>query len=95
MGLRDLSGQPGRAGKAIDEFALRGGAQQGLVGMLAVDVDQVFADILQLLHGRRTAVDVCARTARRFDDSAQETFAVVAGEVVFPEVSRQRGNPLR
>ncbi len=65
------------------------------MGMLAVNVDQVFADVLELLHGRGPAVDVGTRTARRFDDPAQQALALVAGEVVFPKVSRQRRNAVR
>ena len=83
---RHVTGQLRCAGVTIDEIALRPGAQQGLVGMLAVDVDQIFADLLELLHGGGTAVDVRARAARGFNDSAQQAFAFVAREIVFFEI---------
>ena len=80
--LRDLHGQFSRTGIAIEQLALRRRAQQRLVLVLAVDIDQVFADILELLQGRGPAVDERARAARRFDDPAQQAFAVVAREIV-------------
>ena len=48
---------------AVEQRALRVGAQQRLVGMLTVDVDEELADFAQLQGGCRRAVDIAARAA--------------------------------
>jgi hypothetical protein len=65
----------------IEQGALGIGPQQRLVGVLAMDIDQPFADFAQLLNGGRRTVDVGARAATGIDDAAQQQF-VVAVEII-------------
>ena len=60
----------------IEQHALRVGAQQRLVGVLAVDVDEELADFAQLLGGRRRTVDVAARAAAGIEDAPQDQFFI-------------------
>jgi len=65
-------------------------AQQRLVLVLAVDVDQQIPQFLQLLHGGGAAIDVAARAAVAGEDPAQQTFGV-RRVVLGGEPARRRG----
>ena len=56
-GQRNLGRRSRQAGMAIEQRALRIATQQGLVGMLTMDVDQPLGHFAQLLHGGRRTVD--------------------------------------
>jgi hypothetical protein len=83
---RNVARQIGGAGVAVQQVALGGPAQQRLVRMLAVDIHQEFADLLELQHRGRTAVDVRARAARRLDHPAHQAHAVIAAEIISAQV---------
>jgi hypothetical protein len=83
-GGADLAAQSGQSGMGVEQGALGIGPQQRLVSMLAVDIDQPFADFAQLLNGGRRAVDVGARAAAGIDDAAQQQL-VVSVEIVISQ----------
>ena len=58
--LRNFMRQIGGAGVAVQQVTLRGCAQQRLMLVLAMDIHQELADLLELLHRGRTTVDVRA-----------------------------------
>ena len=60
----------------IEEFALIVRAQQTLVRVLAVNIDQIFADLAQLRQGHSRAVHVGATAALGVDDPAQHQFVL-------------------
>ena len=76
----------------IEEFALIVRAQQTLVRVLAVNIDQIFADLAQLRQGHSRAVHVGATAALGVDDPAQHQL-VLGVQVVFgqPAYERFRG----
>lgn len=51
-GQLDLAGQVGSAGVFIEQATMGVGLEQGLVFMLAVDVDQQFAEGLEVTQGQ-------------------------------------------
>ena len=61
VACRHLLRTGGQSGMAVEQRALRIGAQERLVGMLTMNIDEKLADLAQLLGGRRRAVDVAAR----------------------------------
>ena len=63
IGVPGVRGERLRPGLRIEQLALRGGAQQRLVQVLAVNVDQVFAGLFQLGQRGGMAVDEAARAA--------------------------------
>src|SRR5262245_14842576 len=67
-----------RAGVRVEQLALRGRAQQRLVLVLAVDVDQEFACLAQLRERRGVTVDEATRAASAIDGSSQNDGAGVA-----------------
>src|SRR5438046_8269229 len=69
-------------GVRVQELALRRGAQQRLVRVLAVQVDQPLARLLELSKGRGMAVDEAARAAGAVDRAPQDQLAGVASEVM-------------
>jgi hypothetical protein len=83
-------GEAGQSGVGVEQLALGVAAQQRLVCVLTVDVDEPFSDFAQLLRSRRRTVDVGARTAAGINDAAQQQF--VAGiEVVGGKPVADRG----
>src|SRR2546422_2312090 len=81
-GLRCLARERFGAGVRVQELALRRGAQQRLMRMLAVKVDEPFAGFLQLSEGRGMAVDEAARASGAVDRAPQDQLAGGASEVV-------------
>ena len=77
-------------GLRIEQVALRGGAQQRLVRVLAVNVDQVLAGLFQLGQRRGMAVDEAARAAGTIDGSSQNDLTRVAAQVTLGEPRGQR-----
>ena len=73
--LESLQKRPAAAG-LIQQFTLRLGPGQGLIGMLAVDVDQLPAEFAQGLRGRGDVVDVGAGTAVLADGAADKQFGL-------------------
>ncbi len=74
----------------VEQLALRGGAQERLVGVLAVQVDQPFARIFQLRERGGVAVDEAARAAGAVDRAAQHQLARIAGQVALLEPGGHR-----
>ena len=67
---------------AVEQGALRLAFQQGLVRVLAVDIDQHVAQFAQLRGRGGDAVDVRLRAARIVDHAAQQGAALVVGKFV-------------
>ncbi len=86
--LRGLARQGFGAGMRVEQLALRGSAQQRLVRMLAVQVEQPFAGFLELGKRGGVAVDEAARPAGAVDRAAQNQLAGVAGQVALGEPGR-------
>ena len=61
-----------QAGVGVQQFARRVGAGEALPGVLAVDVEQLFAHGAQLRGSGRRAVDPGAAAALRIDHAAQQ-----------------------
>jgi hypothetical protein len=59
-GVADAGGVCGRAGQGVEERALRRTAQQRLVRVLAMDVDEILAKLRAVLQRRRPSIDVGA-----------------------------------
>ena len=83
---RGLPGVPGgadrgglllRAGIGVEHLALGLRAQQRVMRVLAMDVEQEFGGVLQLRQRRRAAVDEGARATAGVDHPAQDQHAVV------------------
>ena len=74
----------GEATLRIEHRALRARAQQQLMRMLAVDVDEVVAQFAQLRERRRDAVDPRLRASARVERAAQQDPAAlgVVGHLV-------------
>ena len=81
--------QVGASGKGIEQFALRILMQQRLVRMLTVDRHKKFPRSAHLLQGYGMAVDIVARAAIGFQDTAHQTAFRVALQVVFIQPARQ------
>ena len=77
-------------GVGVEQLALRGRAQQGLVLVLAVDVHQVLAGFPQLRERRGMAVDEAARAAGTVDGPAQYDGVRIAFESGLAEESFER-----
>src|SRR5262249_23515750 len=73
----------------IEQLALRGGAQQRLVLVLAVDVDQELARLAQLRKRRGVAVDEAARAAGAIEGSPQDDSAGIARQICFIQPGRK------
>ena len=84
-GLRSLARQRFGVGMRVEQLALRGGAQQRLVRMLAVQIEQPFAGFLELRKRRGMSVDEAARAAGAVERAAQNQLAGVAGQVALGE----------
>ena len=65
------------AGVGIQQLSLHRLAQQRLVGMLAVNVDEQGAELGAILQGGRAAIDIGPAAALGGDNSAQQ--ALFAG----------------
>ena len=74
----------------IDDLALRVAADEGLEFLLAVDVDQVLAELAHALRGQRLAVHVLARAAVAADHAPQHEFAVRRFDRLLVEPAAQR-----
>jgi hypothetical protein len=66
----------------IEQGALRGTADQGLILHLTVHFDEQLAELTQRLYWHRLAVDVSPRTAVRADDATQLAFALVLDRLI-------------
>jgi len=86
-----VGGKLAGAGIGIEQAALFGTFQQGVVGMLAVDIDQVLARRLELLDGGSAAVDEGARAAAGFDHAAQQQHALLPRQIVLVQQGDQFG----
>ncbi len=64
--------------EAIERRTLAGGAQQPLLGVLAVELDQVGAELGESCGGGERAVDVAARPARAWHHPAEHDLDLVA-----------------
>ncbi len=78
-----LGGQLGGAGKLVQQALLLGFLQQGLVGVLTVDIDQHVAQGLQVGQRGGAAVDIAPGAALLGDDPAQQAFVTFQQVVVF------------
>ena len=76
-GLLHPAGKCLLAGKGVQHRALDGFAQQRLVSVLAVDVDQQFAELGAVLQGGSTAIDIGSRAPFGGDYAAQQAFVIV------------------
>ena len=76
-GEQYLTGQLAGAGIGIQQAAVGIGLEQRLVFVLAVDVDQQFAERLEVALRTRRAIDVGARATFSGDDPAQDARAVL------------------
>jgi hypothetical protein len=72
-----------RVGVRVEHLPLGGRTKEGLVRMLAVDVDQELADLLQLRERRAVPVDEAAGAPGAIDGAPEEKAAGVALQVVF------------
>ena len=82
---RHGAAQGREAAEAVDERALHVGRRERLVRVLAVQVDEPLADLVQLRERRGPAVDPGATPALRVERPAQQERAVGRGEVVRSE----------
>ena len=71
-GIRNLVLQRSQPGVGIKQHALCIAAQQRLMFMLPVNINQRLAHLPQLLNRNRRAVQICARAARAINDTAQQ-----------------------
>ena len=78
----------------IHHVTLTFGAQQTLMRMLAVDVDQVLTHFAELGDRDGRAVDVCAASALRIHHAAQDK-GVFGAQVVFGEPLGERGRHIK
>ena len=74
----------------VEQVALNRFSTEGLVKMLAVNVDQHLAEALQLLHRHGVAIDECSRPAIGVNDSPQQAFVVLVKRVFLQPRSRMR-----
>ena len=74
---------------SVGAGALGVAAQQRLVGVLTVDVDQSFGDLAELRLGDRRAVQIGARAAVGIEHAAQQQ-TVLAIDIVFSQPCRGR-----
>ncbi len=72
----------------IEQFALRVAAHQRLEFVLAVDVEQQFADAAQHRHRHALAVDPGAAPPIAADDPAQQQLALVRDRLLFEHVAQ-------
>jgi hypothetical protein len=79
----------------IEQVALRAGSQQRLRGMLTVYINQLLAHLAEQGDGGRLTVDQRTRPSVGFDDSPQQQFAGVAGEVTLGEPGVEAGMALK
>ena len=82
VGGRHRLGVAEQAGLTVQQGALRLGFQQGLMRMLAVDIDQHLAQLAQLRGGGGDAVDEGLGAASIVDHPAQQHPALVAREFI-------------
>ena len=90
-GCRGFLGLTPQAGIGVEQLALGSRLEQGLMGMLAVYVDQEFAGLAQLLQGGGAAVDEGARTAAGIHHAAHQAHAGIAAEFVLVQPGLQLG----
>jgi len=86
-----LTGQISSAGIFVEQAPVSVGFQQGLVFVLAVDIDQQFAEGLEITERAGCAIDIAARTAFGGDHPAQDARAVVF-EVALGQPGMSFGN---
>ena len=84
---RHLGGQPG---VLVEQRALGGFAHQRLVRVLAVDVDQQPAQLLQLGHAGRRAIDVGAGAAAGVDHAPGDHHTLFRLEILLAQPVGQR-----
>ena len=83
--LRRVARERLGSGVRVEEFPLGGCAQQRLVRVLAMQVDEPLARFLELREGGGAAIDEAARAARAVKRAAQHQAAGIAGEVALGE----------
>ena len=79
-----------QSGIGIEQRALRRRAQQRLVFVLAVNIDQMLARLAQLRERHGAAVDERARAAAAVDHAPHQTRAIVTRKFVVGEPGLQR-----
>src|SRR4051812_5855812 len=92
-GFRRLAHELGRAGMRVEDLALRRGAKQRLVLMLAVQVDEALSRLAELRERRGMAVDEAARSPRGIDGSSENDLARIAGQ--FPLLEPGGNRPFK
>ena len=75
-GLGHLGEQCAVAAEGVEQADVGIAAQQRLVLVLAVDVDEQITQFLQLLHGGGAAIDVTARAAVAGEDTTQQALGL-------------------
>ncbi len=87
-GSSDFARQGLDAAEGIEQLALRFGPAQRLMRVLAVQVDQAFADVGELGQRRRATVDVRTASSLRIEHAAQQQRSFV-GEILRGEPRAQ------
>ena len=82
IAVRYFARERREAAEGVDEVALRFGLRERLMRVLAVQVDEPLAQVLQVRQRRRPAVDPRAASPLRVEDPAQQHFVPVAGELL-------------
>ena len=67
----------------IKQVPLYGSPAQRLMKLLPVNIEQQFAQQLQLLHRHDVAIDEGARASIRIDDPSQQAFTILIERVFF------------
>ena len=88
--LRDIQRQRCEAAIGIDKIALRLGCFERLMGMLAVNVDQMLAQVFHLGHRRRSRIDPRATLAAGVEHAPQQHRFVLADQIVLDEPGAHR-----
>ncbi|OIQ89942.1 hypothetical protein GALL_281890 [mine drainage metagenome] len=82
IALRHLARHLGQAGVLVEQGALRLGAEQRMMDVLAVNVGEEVRRLAQLPQGRRRAIHVGARASAGIDDAAQQQRIAIGLEIV-------------
>ena len=88
-GVGHLPRQLRHPGIGIEQLTLRLRFGQGLVFMLAMNIDQQIAEFAKLLNRHRPAVDPGARSARNIDHPSQQTLTVFGQFAALQELMRR------
>jgi hypothetical protein len=81
--FRDFTGQRREAAESVDKIALGQRLCERLMRVLAVQADEFFAQVLQVGQRGRPAIDPCPASSLRVEDTAQQDFVSIAGELMF------------